>query len=346
MLEKSNQVEKIINIWKFQIEKRSIWLGLYWLFVLWIEINKLQINKLASSEKDLIDLCKKENALFIQIETFDLDKIEKDSSLIKESSGILKNDSWKNHLKSLNKNGKTVNSPLIKGARGILKNDSQKNINFKYFKIWYYKKFITPYTAIINLEKTEEEILATMKAKWRYNIRLAEKKWIKVDFVEKTDSNIKIFYDLMLETTSRDKFAWNSFSYYKTFLEKIDNSKLLIAFYEDIAIASWIFVFDKEVSIYYYWASTNDKNYRNMMAPYLLQWAAIKKAKEIWSKYYDFLWIASPWEKSSSLAWVTDFKLKLTQDIVKVSESYIWIDNKILYTVLNILKLVKSKIKK
>jgi lipid II:glycine glycyltransferase (peptidoglycan interpeptide bridge formation enzyme) len=40
----------------------------------------------------------------------------------------------------------------------------------------YYKKFITPYTAVINLEKSEEEILARMKPKGRYNIRLSEKK--------------------------------------------------------------------------------------------------------------------------------------------------------------------------
>ena len=227
----------------------------------------------------------------------------------------------------------------------FLKNNSQKNIKFKHFKSWFYKKFITPYTAIINLEKTEEEILASMKPKWRYNIHLAEKKWIKVDFVDKTDKNIKIFYDLMIETTSRDKFAWNSLSYYKIFLKEIETSKLVIAYFEDKAIASWIFIFDKELSIYYYWASTNDKKYRNLMAPYLLQWTAIKKAKEIWSKYYDFLWIASPWEKNSSLAWVTDFKLKLTQDIVNVSESYIWIDNKLKYRILNILRWIKSKIK-
>jgi len=45
------------------------------------------------------------------------------------------------------------------------------------FKIWYYKKFITPYTAIIDLTKSEDEILANMKPKGRYNIKLARKKW-------------------------------------------------------------------------------------------------------------------------------------------------------------------------
>ncbi len=212
----------------------------------------------------------------------------------------------------------------------------------KNFKVWYYKKFITPYTAVIDLSKTEEIILSEMKPKWRYNIKLAEKKEIKVVEVDKLLDNVKIFYDLMMETTSRDWFSWNKLDYYKTFLDTILNSSLLIAYKDDKPIASWIFIFDKEVSIYYYGASTNDVEYRNLMAPYLLQWTAIKKAKSIGSKYYDFLWVASPGELNSSLSWVTDFKSKLTKDVVKVSESYIWVRNKWLYGGIQIIKKIKK----
>jgi lipid II:glycine glycyltransferase (peptidoglycan interpeptide bridge formation enzyme) len=289
MLVKSKQVEKILFVDDLQIEKRSIGFWQYGLFLLWID-------KLTSIEQKLIELCRQEKCLFIQLETYNLIS-----------------------------------------SRQIFSN--------KHFKNWYYKKFITPYTAIIDLSKTTEQILADMKPKWRYNIKLAEKKEIKVVEVDKSDDNIKIFYDLMLETTSRDGFSWNKNVYYTTFLKTIKNSNLLIAYKNDKPIAAWIFVFDKEVSIYYYWASTNDINYRNLMAPYLLQWTAIKKAKEFWSKYYDFLWIATPWEINSSLAWVTDFKLKLTKDIVKISDSYIWINNIILYKVISFLKIIKSFLK-
>jgi hypothetical protein len=40
--------------------------------------------------------------------------------------------------------------------------------------------------------------------------------------------------------------------YYKTFLKTIDNSKLILAEFEGKIIAGGIFVFDKELSIYYY----------------------------------------------------------------------------------------------
>ena len=77
------------------------------------------------------------------------------------------------------------------------------------------------------------------------------------------------------------------------------------------------------------------------MAPYLLQWTAITHAKEIWSKFYDFLWIASPDDNNSSLAWVTDFKLKLTPTSVKVSNSLIFVNKKFSYNLMKLMHKVK-----
>ena len=210
---------------------------------------------------------------------------------------------------------------------------------------WYYKKFITPYTAVIDLEKLEDDVLSEMKPKWRYNIKLARKKWVEIKSVEKTKKNIKQYYELMLETTSRDNFSWNNLEYYITFLEKIDNSELLLAYKDDIVIAWGIFVFDENISIYYYWASTSKKEYRNLMAPYLLQWEAIVIAKKRGSKIFDFLWVSSPNSKNDPLSWVTNFKKKLTSDIRFVSESYIFINKKLKYNLFKIIRKIKSIIK-
>lgn len=303
MLIKSNQAEKVFDIdWVF-IEKRKVAMWEYWLFALWLEkeVSKKNVEK-------LIKLCKKENALFLQIETLSYTSFQPYPLKEKEQDQSL-----------------------------------TKDIFYKWeFKKWYYKKFITPFTAVIDLEKSEDEILASMKPKGRYNIKVARKNEVEVKKVEKTDENIELYYNLMLETTSRDWFAWNSLDYYKTFLNTLKNSKLLLAFKENKVIAWWIFTFDKEVSIYYYWASTSDKKYRNLMAPYLLQWTAIEIAKEKWSKIYDFLWVATPWEKYSSLAWVTDFKIKLSKDIREVSYSYIYINKTFKYCLINILRKIKK----
>lgn len=217
------------------------------------------------------------------------------------------------------------------------------SLSLQYFQKWYYKKFITPHTALIDIWKTEEEILAQMKPKGRYNINLARKKWVEVFIAEKTKENINIFYHLMLETTSRDHFSGNSLVYYEKFLENIPESKLIFTKYNDMILSAGIFILDSKISIYYYGASTSDKNYRNLMAPYLMQWFAIEKAKEVWSQYYDFLWVAAPWELNSPLAWVTDFKLKFTPEVRNVSESYIFIHQKFVYFLFQILKKIKSR---
>lgn len=209
-----------------------------------------------------------------------------------------------------------------------------------YFQKWHYKKFITPYTAIIDLQKSKEEILANMKQKWRYNIKVAEKNDVTCKLVEKTIENIKSFYEIFTQTTSRDSFAWNSLEYYTQFLKNIPWAELILVYKNEEAIAGGIFVFDTEVSLYYYGASSN--KYRNAMAPYLLQWHAITHAKSVGSHLYDFLWVASPDEKNSSLAWVTDFKKKLTTDIREISDSYIWVRNKFLYTLIMILRKIKN----
>ena len=287
MLKSANQVEKYFEIdWIF-IEKRSIWLWEFGLFILWVKLTDIQW----STYKKAIELCKTENALFIQFETI--------------------------HY------GTKINNTFSK-----LKN-------------WYYKKFITPYTAVIDLDNTIEEILAKMKPKWRYNIRLAGKKWIEVNEVEKTPENIEKFYKIMEETTSRDWFNWNLFNYYLKFLNDIPSSKLLLAYYNEEVIAGWIFTYKESTAIYYYWASSSNKEYRNLMAPYLLQWKAINIWKELWCNIYDFLWVASPNDKNSSLSWVTDFKKKFTKDIREVSESYIYINKKFKYSLIKILRLIK-----
>lgn len=220
--------------------------------------------------------------------------------------------------------------------------DENFDYNFSELKKWYYKKFITHSTALIDLTKDENEILAEMKPKWRYNIRLAEKKWVTVFEAEKTEENIKIFYNLMQETTSRDNFSGNTLNFYKIFLKKISESKLLFAKFEWKIISAWIFTFLDDVAIYYYWASTSNKKYRNIMAPYLLQWEAIKIAKNQNCKIYDFLWVADEWDEKSPLAWVTDFKLKFTKKAKIVSESYLFINKKFYYFLIQILKKLKK----
>lgn len=204
----------------------------------------------------------------------------------------------------------------------------------------YYKKFIPPYTALIDLTQSEDEILAAMKPKGRYNIKVARKKWVVVEQVDSHIGNITKFHKLMSETTARDRFAGNTLEYYKVFLESLENSQMFFAYHEQEIIAAWIFVVEWDVMTYYYGASSNHK--RNLMAPYLLQWSAIEHAIKRGCKIYDFLGVAGDNEKNSSLAGVTDFKMKLSPNKTLVSGSRLFVHKKLKYILISLLRKLKK----
>lgn len=202
-----------------------------------------------------------------------------------------------------------------------------------------FKKFIPPYTCLIDLTQSQEDILKAMKPKGRYNIKLAQKKGVVVEKMPKTPENIQRFYELLSETTSRDYFAGNTLEYYSTFLSALKTSELYFAFHEDDILAAGIFVQNSGVMTYYYGASSNLK--RNLMAPYLLQWKAICDAKSQGCQIYDFLGVAGDEEKNSPLAGVTDFKMKLCPQKSHVSQSYLYIHKRWKYALIQFLKHIR-----
>lgn len=179
------------------------------------------------------------------------------------------------------------------------------------FEIKNSKKDHHPETSlIIDLSQSEEEILAQMKPKGRYNIKVAERHNVSV---KKSDDICK-FYDTLAKTSDRDGFNIHPKTFYEKIMKSLGKSvQLFLAEYEGRIVAGGIFVFLDEWGIYYYGAS--DHNYRKVMAPYLVQWEAIKEAKFRGCKYYDFLGIAPESAKHHAWAGVTSFKKKFGGEI-------------------------------
>lgn len=167
------------------------------------------------------------------------------------------------------------------------------------------------FSRVILLEE-ETGILKQMKSKGRYNIKLAAKKGVKVtsyssDNGEKLAPAVKDFFRLVRTTTARNHFSGHGEQFYLDLLKTVD-SKLYLAWFEDKCVAGIIVTFHQKIAIYYYGASANQ--YRNLMAPYLLQWEAMKEAKSYGCKYYDLFGTAPstipnhPWQN------ITQFKNK------------------------------------
>lgn len=141
-------------------------------------------------------------------------------------------------------------------------------------------------TIVLDIRGSEEEILARMKQKTRYNIHLAEKKEIDVS----ASTDVAAFHEMMLTTGSRDGFGIHSRAYYEQAfsLHSPGNySQLLFARYQKTNLAGVMLFKAGNRCWYFYGASTNDE--RNRMPVYLLQWEAIRWARQAGCEEYD-LW--------------------------------------------------------
>jgi lipid II:glycine glycyltransferase (peptidoglycan interpeptide bridge formation enzyme) len=153
-----------------------------------------------------------------------------------------------------------------------------------------------PRTILIDIKNKEEEILANMKQKTRYNIRLAAKKGVTV----RGWDDIQSFHKMMLLTGERDGFGVHSREYYQCaydLLHPKQMGELLVAEYESKPLAALFAARNGNRAYYLYGASTDEE--RNRMPTYLLQWEAIRWAKARGCEEYD-LW-GTPDEDETTL---------------------------------------------
>ena len=143
-----------------------------------------------------------------------------------------------------------------------------------------------PRTIIVDIRGSEDEILARMKQKCRYNIRLAEKKGVTVRAWDDLDN----FYKMMQVTGGRDGFSVHSLEYYRRAYELFHPTgmcELLVAGLEGKPLAA-LMVFARGKRAWYVYGASNDEE-RNRMPTYLLQWEAMRWARSKGAEEYD-LW--------------------------------------------------------
>ena len=134
--------------------------------------------------------------------------------------------------------------------------------------------------------KTEEEVLAGLHSKTRYNIKVATKKGVEVKLGSKED--LKPFHKIMVETGKRDEFIIRPLEYFEKMYDELapDHMKLYMAYSEGEPISGIVNIIYGSKTWYLYGASSNEK--RNLMPNYLLQWTAIQDALKENHEVYDF----------------------------------------------------------
>lgn len=144
-----------------------------------------------------------------------------------------------------------------------------------------------PRTVVVDLQGSEDEILARMKQKTRYNIRLAARKDVVVR--EGTLDDVPTFYNMLRETSDRNAFGIHDPQYYAAAFELFAPHQvaLLLAEYEQKPLAALMVFANGTKAGYLYGASSNEE--RRRMPTYALQWAAMRWAREHGCTEYD-LW--------------------------------------------------------
>ena len=166
-------------------------------------------------------------------------------------------------------------------------------------------------TVILDLCRSEKEILAQMKPKTRYNIGLALRKGVSVESM--TVKDLSVWYQLYLETACRNQLNVNDIKYFDSIfaakMEDLDSPvqvKLLTAYVDDEPLAAMFLVLSSHRATYLYGASSAEK--RNYMATYALQWKAIQTAKANGCTEYDMFGIAPNAEPSHPMYGLYKFK--------------------------------------
>lgn len=140
----------------------------------------------------------------------------------------------------------------------------------------------------LDLHPSEDDLLGGFKPKWRYNIRLAEKKGVRVK-ADCSREDLAVFYKLYKVTAERDRFIPRPLSYFEALWDVLvpqGYGKLFLTFYEGVPLSgAFDFVFGDR-AWYVYGASSSE--HRNLMPNHLMQWEMIKWAKSLACRWYDF----------------------------------------------------------
>lgn len=153
-------------------------------------------------------------------------------------------------------------------------------------------------TIVVDLAKTEEALLANLHPKTRYNIRVAERHGVTVR-AGSSEKDIKLFLDLTAETAERDKFVSHDDHYLRATCEALMESgfvRLRFAEWQGKCLGANLEIAFGDTVTYLHGSSSSQD--RQVMAPYILHWEAMRTAKREGAAFYD-LYGANPRLQSS-----------------------------------------------
>ena len=195
--------------------------------------------------------------------------------------------------------GERKNAAFIKIEPNVLKIENGKLKMENLGLVPSKKSLFTKYNFLIDLTKTEDQLLAAMHPKTRYNINIAQKKGVTV-YDSTSDEDFEIYLKLYFETTKRQKYFGHTSTYHKLVWQTLMQAKmarLLIAKYQGKPLVAWMLLNFGQTIYYPYGGSS--KEHKEVMASNLIAWEAIRLGKKNGFKIFDMWGALAPDAKES-----------------------------------------------
>ena len=228
---------------------------------------------------------------------------------------------------------RTVTAVEFDGGQAIIAELMQRGWKFSPDQIQFRN------TVLIDLSPAEDELLARMKQKTRYNVRLAQKKGVSVRTGSMDD--LSKLYKMYAETSVRDGFLIREEDYYQTVWRTFDNQspaarsrsvpfhEALIAEVDGERVGAVSMFYFADQAIYLFGMCREE--HREKMPNYLLQWEAIRRAKALGCKIYNLWGAPNIFDESDDLWGVFRFKDGLGGYVLRTIGAWDFTPNPLLY---------------
>lgn len=185
-------------------------------------------------------------------------------------------------------------------------------------------------TVLIDLAPSEEDMLARMKQKTRYNIRYAARQGVTVR--QGSPADFEMLYRMYANTSRRGGFVIRDESYYQTLWRTFYDQAMLTPLIAEVEgqAAAGLMLFHFAGRAWYLHGMSNEYQ-RKKMPTYLLQWEAMRIAKEKGCHEYDLWGAPEIFDESDSMWGVYRFKRGLGGQVLRTMGAYDYPARPLLY---------------
>lgn len=203
---------------------------------------------------------------------------------------------------------------------------------------------------VVDLSQTRGAVLSQMKQKGRYNIKLAERRGVKIESYvmdgknPNQDKALGIFFNIYRKTVEREKIAGRSFEYFEAMIRSFaatSHLRIYVAYYNGKPLAASLVSIYAKVASYLYGGSSDEN--REVMAPYLMHWQAMVDAKDEGCIAYDLIGRSKPGDEKSSWAGLSRFKEQFGGEVVEILGSFDYVNKPLMYKLFKIAEKSRRK---